>query len=778
MSTSHDPASGNAPEPEGSASADASSKEGGGRRRPRLPHVGAGRPAPRSARLAPQQLRTPRRATRQIPVSLAAALVALGVVYGDLGTSPVYMTKAVLSGQGGLAHVSEPMVLGMCSLVIWTLTLITTVKYVLIAMKADNHGEGGLFALYSLVKRNAKWLIVPGMVGGAAFLADSVLTPSVAISSAVEGLRTIPGVEGTPLAQQGVLMCVSIAIILVLFAIQHTGTTAIGRLFGPVMTLWFGFLAVAGVANFLGDWQMLRAFNPLWGIRFLLSPENRAGVAILGSVFLTITGAEALYSDIGHVGRGNIYATWPLVKLALILNYLGQGSWLLRNAGNGQLAVVEDLNPFFEMLPDLARPVAVVFAVVAGFIASQALVSGSFTMVSDAIKLHWMPRLRVYYPSATKGQIYIPVVNTILCLSCVGTLLLFRTSHNMEAAYGLALTVTMLSTSLLLSSYIRHTWGSTVGAVAYLVIFGSIELTFFASSLTKFFLGGYVTVLFASAILFVMFCWHRSSLVEFGRKLRVSSKEFVRPFATLHADESIDCDFDNLVYLTGDPDLTRLDQNILYSIFSGHPKRSRAWWFVTIVVTDEPYTCEYAVESYGTDYLFRVRLRLGFKVDQNVRLFLRQIAIDLIEEGQLANQDDPYPDFAPHPEVGNFQYVILKDTLTPESVIPSGVDRVAISMKYVLGSVTGSAAQWFGLDCTNPIVEKVPFLVDPQSPPDILRVRVRGQKLSPLVRQDMERSWERAARRARAEGRNEIPRMPRYVGDLHRDVVDEEDDEE
>ena len=716
-----------------------------------------------------QPIRTPRRVTKQIPVSLGAALVALGVVYGDLGTSPVYMTKAVLSGQGGIGHVSEAMVLGMCSLVIWTLTLITTVKYVLIAMKADNHGEGGLFALYSLVRKNAKWLIVPGMVGGAAFLADSVLTPSVAISSAVEGLRTIPGAAVTPLGEQSVLMGITIGIIIVLFAIQHTGTAAIGRAFGPIMASWFGFLALAGIANFAGDWQILRAFNPAWGIQFLLSPENRAGLAILGSVFLTITGAEALYADIGHVGRGNIYVTWPFVKVALILNYLGQGSWMLRHTGDASLAGIEDLNPFFEMLPDFLRTLAVVFAVVAGFIASQALVSGSFTMVADAVKLHWMPRLRTYYPASTKGQIYIPAVNTILCLSCIGVILLFRTSHNMEAAYGLALTVTMLSTSLLLASHLRHTWHTTAGAAAYLVVFGTIELLFFASSLVKFFEGGYVTVLFAAAILFVMFCWHRSSRVELGRKGHFDARSFVPSFRTLHADESIDCDYDNLVYLTGDPDLTRLDENILYSVFQGRPKRARAWWFVTIVVTDEPYTCEYAVESYGTDFLFRVRLRLGFKVDQNVRLFLRQIACDLIENDELGDQNDPYPDFQPHPEVGYFQYVILNNTLTPESVIPDGLDRVAVSVKYLLGQVTGTPAEWFGLESTNPIVENVPFLVDPQTPPDILRVRLRDQEMSERVRAQMERSWRRAADKARAEHRREVPVMPDYVGDLRHD---------
>ena len=715
--------------------------------------------------------RAPRRASHAIPVSVGAALVALGVVYGDLGTSPVYMTKAVLSGQGGLANVDEAMVLGMCSLVIWTLTLITTVKYVLIAMRADNQGEGGLFALYGLVRRNARWLIVPGMVGGAAFLADSVLTPSVAISSAVEGLRAIPAVENTPLAQPGVLMWVSIAIILVLFAIQHAGTDRIGRAFGPVMALWFGFLAVAGVANFAGDWQILRAFDPAWGIRFLLSPDNRAGLAILGSVFLTITGAEALYSDIGHVGRGNIYVTWPLVKVSLILNYLGQGSWLLRHAGDAALMGVEDLNPFFQMLPFGVRPVAVLFAVVAGFIASQALVSGSFTMVSDAVKLHWLPRMRVFYPSASKGQIYVPVVNAILCLSCVGTLLLFRTSHNMEAAYGLALTVTMLSTTVLLASHIRHAWHSTVGSVAYLLFFGSIELAFFASSLTKFFLGGYVTVAFAAVILFVMFCWHRSSTIELSRKRHVPAEEFVPAFARLHDDESIDRDFDNVVYLTGDPDLTRLDRNVLYSVFHGRPKRARAWWFVTIVVCDEPYTCEYAVESYGTDFLFRVRLRLGFKVDQNVRLFLEQIARDLVAQGQLAARDDAYPDFSDHPSPGSFQYVVLTDTLTPESAIPAGIDRVAVSLKYALSRLSGTA-QWFGLECTNPIEENVPFLVDPREPPEILRVRLRGQDLPPAVEAPMRASWRRAAERARAEGRAEVPVMPDCAGDLRRDWPD------
>lgn len=670
-----------------------------------------------------------RKRTRTIPVSVGAALVALGVVYGDLGTSPVYMTKAVVSGQGGIAGMTEDAVLGMLSLVIWTLTLITTVKYVLVAMRADNHGEGGIFSLYSMVRRYARALAIPAMLGGAAFLADSMLTPAVAITSAVEGLRTIPGAGDAVFSSQSTLVIISLVIIGALFLFQQAGTTSIGRLFGPIMTAWFVFIAVAGVVNLAADWSVLRAFNPLYGIRFLLGPENRAGLAVLGSVFLTITGAEALYSDMGHVGRGNIYVTWPVVKVALILNYLGQGAWLIANQGTQSLYGVEDLNPFFEMLLPELRPVAVVFGVVAGVIASQALITGAFTLVSEAARLSWLPPMRIFYPSETKGQLYIPLVNMLLWAGTTAVILIFQTSHNMEAAYGMALTVTMLSTTSLLAVYLWHLERKRVLAVVFALFFGAVEVAFFASSLTKFFHGGYVTVLMAAALLVVMASWETGTRVERSQRKRIEVAELLPSFERLSCDESVPLLAQNLVYLTPDTEIGRIDRDIVYSVFANRPHRARAWWVVTVVAANEPYTREYAVESFGSSVFFRVRIRLGYKVHQHLQVFMRQIMHDMVQTGDLPAQLSPYPDFD-EPDVGDTRYVMVRKVLEPSSSIPSRA-RLAIKVKYAAAALAGSPIQWFGLESTEPIVEAAPLFVKRAPFVPLARVRLRGQVLSP-----------------------------------------------
>ena len=350
-----------------------------------------------------------------IPLSAGMVLVTLGIVYGDIGTSPMYTMKAIIAGNGGLLTMSTDVVLGALSLIIWTLTLITTVKYVMVAMKADNHNEGGIFALYSLVKRSAKWLIIPAMVGGAALLADGILTPAVTVPPVLEGLRTIPAAHAIIGDNQHIVVMITIAILCTLFALQKAGTSTIGKAFGPVMTLWFLFLGAMGVMNMLADISIIRALNPIRGILFLFDSKlNAAGLMVLGSVFLCTTGAEALYSDMGHVGKDNIYASWPFVKVCLILNYLGQGAWLITNHTNESLNAIKDLNPFFEMLPDQIRPFAVVLSALAAIIASQALITGSYSIVSEAIKLDLMPHIKINYPSTTKGQIYIPLVNNIM----------------------------------------------------------------------------------------------------------------------------------------------------------------------------------------------------------------------------------------------------------------------------------------------------------------------------------------------------------------------------
>ena len=696
---------------------------------------------------------------REIPVSVGAALVALGVVYGDLGTSPVYMTKAVVSGQGGLQGMSEEAVLGMLSLVIWTLTLITTVKYVLIAMKADNHGEGGIFSLYSMVRRYFKVLAIPAMLGGAAFLADSILTPAVAITSAVEGLRTIPVLGETVFSVQSTLIVISLVIIGVLFLFQQAGTTSIGRLFGPIMTAWFLFIAVAGVVNLVSDFSVLRAFNPLYGIRFVLSSDNKAGLAILGSVFLTITGAEALYSDMGHVGRGNIYVTWPIVKVALILNYLGQGAWLIANQGNSELYNAPDLNPFFQMLVPELRPVAVVFGVVAGVIASQALITGAFTLVSEAAHLSWMPRMRIFYPSETKGQLYIPFVNVVLWAGTTAVILFFQTSHNMVAAYGLALTVTMLSTTSLLFVYLWKIKGKLLPAIVFAVFFGVVEAAFFASSLTKFFHGGYVTVFMALGLLVVMLSWEAGTRIERSQRQRMEIDKLIPSFERLAKDESVPLMAENLIYLTSDNEMTRVDRDIVYSIFANRPHRAHAYWLVNIVIANEPYTREYSVDSFGTHCVFRVRIRLGYKVNQHLRAFMRQIMGDMVQTGDLDPQLSPYPDFDAH-DVGDCRYVVLHKVLTPESAVPQGA-RLAIKIKYTIRKWVGSPIQWYGLESTGPIVEVMPLFVKQANLMPLSRVRLRGQVLSKQAEEYLAKCRDVAYARELARARDRDLQWPR-----------------
>ncbi len=646
-----------------------------------------------------------------IPLSVGMVLVTLGVVYGDIGTSPMYVMKAIVSGNGGLATVNENMVLGALSLVIWTLTLVTTVKYVLIAMRADNGGEGGIFALYSLVRRYSKWLILPAMVGGATLLADGILTPAVTVTTAIEGLRTIELGQTLIGADQGKVVFITIVIICVLFLAQRAGTSNIGRAFGPVMTVWFTFLGAAGVYNMLmGDLGVLRALNPMYGIMFLASPTNHAGPMILGSVFLATTGAEALYSDMGHVGKANIYASWPFVKACLILNYLGQGAWLLANSSNIELQRISDLNPFFEMLPEGLRPFAVILSTIAAIIASQALITGSFTIVSEAARLNLMPHLKINYPSDTKGQLYIPLINKAMWIGCVGVVLLFQTSSHMEAAYGLAITLTMLMTSILLCFYLSHQLGRRIRAVIFLLFFGLIEIGFFLSSLTKFMHGGYVTLLMATALLAVMLIWRRGTAIERTQTVMLPIKDYVGQLARLRNDENYPLCADNLVFLLNRSSKGCVDRDVLYSILDKYPKRARAYWFVNVLVTDEPHTRLYYVNSVGTDFVFHVTLKLGFKENQRVNTYLRQVVGDLMTSGELPPQEHEYSVYHEPSRVGDFRFCMLRKALTPESDLLH-IDHYVMTAKYAIRRACGSPSQWFGLENSSTLIEYVPLFV-------------------------------------------------------------------
>lgn len=643
-----------------------------------------------------------------IPFSAGAVLISVGVVYGDIGTSPMYVMKSILEGNGGITGTGEVVIYGALSLVIWTIILLTTVKYVLIAMQADNHNEGGIFALYSLVKKCGKWLVFPAMIGGAALLADGILTPAVTVTTAIEGLRSIPWVYKVLGNDQDKIVVITLVIIAALFLVQKAGTSSIGRAFGPVMTLWFLFLAAAGCFHIMGDPGILRALNPLWAVKILVSPDNRMGLMILGSVFLATTGAEALYSDMGHVGRQNIYASWPFVKMCLILNYLGQGAWLLKNRSSGSLGAIPDMNPFFEMLPEEIRPLGVVLGTMAAVIASQALVTGSFTLVSEASRLDLMPHMQIVYPSMIKGQIFIPLVNLVLWISCSVLVLYFRTSAHMEAAYGLAITLTMLMTTLLLFVYLNKIRKKYRSSWLFLLFFGGLEGTFFLSSLSKFKRGGYVALFIAAVLFGIMVVWYRGTAIENSQAVYLKVRDFVGQLGRLRADTGIPIQTDNLVYITKETQVEELDRDILYSVLD-RPKRARAYWFINIQVTDQPYTREYTVENFETDYIFKIQLRLGFKVDQRVNVYLRQIVEELIDSNELPSQEPKYSIYGSG-EVGSFQFCLIRKLLIPESdITPAG--RAAVSLKYAIRRVAGSSARWYGLENSALILEYVPLFI-------------------------------------------------------------------
>ncbi len=636
-------------------------------------------------------------------------LVTIGIVYGDIGTSPLYVMKSIVEGNGGINQINEQFIIGSLSLVIWTITLLTTIKYVLIAMKADNHGEGGIFSLYALVKDCGKWLILPAMLGGAALLADGVLTPAVTVTTAVEGLRSIESMNRFLGSGQWKVVAITLLIITLLFSVQHAGTSRIGKAFGPVMLLWFSFLGVTGLVHVLELPVVLKAFNPIYAVQILLSPYNKLGFMILGSVFLATTGAEALYSDMGHVGRENVYFSWPFVKLCLIANYMGQGAWIIRNQANTALLALEDMNPFFLMLPGLLRPFAVVLSAAAAIIASQALITGSYTLVSEAIRLDLLPHLEIRYPADTKGQLYIGVVNTVLWIGCSAIVLYFRSGARIEAAYGLAITVTMLMTTLLISVYLRKCRHRTLLSFVVLLVFGMIEAVFFISSLSKFTHGGYVTVIVTLLLLILMIIWYRGTQLEKKYSTRLPIREHILSLKALHEDTEIPLLAHNLVYLEGGADPEVMDRDILYSILDKDSKRAQAYWFVSVNVLNEPDTMNYQLETYDTDFIYRIRLNLGFRCSQRINVYLRQIVQDLQARGELPRQDKKYSIYGGS-TVGTFKFCIIHKNVNTKTEL-SSLDEFILNAKYSIRKAAGSKVKWYGLDTSSLILEYVPLIV-------------------------------------------------------------------
>ena len=639
--------------------------------------------------------------------SAAGLLLAIGIVYGDIGTSPLYVMKEIIRGNGGINSISRDYLFGVISLIFWTVTLLTTIKYVYLALKADNHGEGGIFSLYTLLRKTKKWLIVPAMIGGAAILADGMLTPAVTVTSAIEGLRGLPFyVQHFGHSQQNVVL-ITLLILAILFFIQQFGTDLVGKAFGPVMLVWFSFLGLMGLMHLQHDWQILQAIHPKYALELLFSPSNHLGIFILGSIFLATTGAEAVYSDMGHVGRSNIRLSWPFVFICLMLNYMGQVAWLLTLPSNTPLN--ESFNPFFTMMPAAFRFIGIILATLAAIIASQALITGSFTLVSEAIKLKLLPKLQIRYPGKSIGQMYIPTINILLWIGCTLIVLGFQTSSHMEAAYGLAITITMLMTTILLTQFLIWQKIPHLFAYAVLVFFGGIESIFFIASAVKFVHGGYVAVILALLILAIMYIWYQSNEIQERHIRAVSLKKYLPQLQALSKDESVPYYQTNLVFLVPQLSGEKIAQQYIYSILDKKLKRARVYWFVSVVVTDEPYTKKYAVDMLGTDFVVKVQLFLGFRVAQEVNIYLRQIIQDLMASNRLPKQPQKYS-LTPGREVGDFRFVLIREELSNMTQLKRW-ERQILNARLMIKKVTVAPERWFGLQYSDVVHEVIPLNV-------------------------------------------------------------------
>ena len=665
--------------------------------------------------------------TKSKRMSAAGLLIAIGIVYGDIGTSPLYVMKSIVEGNGGIGNVNRDFIVGSISLVLWTVTLLTTVQTVLIALKATNHGEGGIFALYTLVRKRAKWLVLPALIGGAAILADGTLTPAVTVTTAIEGLKGLKFGGNVPVSTQEMVIVITVVILLVLFSIQKMGTSIIGKAFGPIMFIWFTFLGVMGVINMAGDWTIIQAINPVYAIKLLFSPYNKAGIFILGSIFLATTGAEALYSDVGHVGKKNIIGSWPFVFVCLSLNYFGQGVWILNNP-HFQLADGGVLNPFYEMIPINIRLFAIILATIAAVIASQALITGSFTLVAEASGLKFLPRMNINYPSTEKGQIYIPSINKGICVATIAIVLYFQTSAHMEAAYGLSITISMLATTILLYEWLAMKKINPIWNWIFLIFFGVLDIMFMISSLTKFTHGGYVSLFIAGVIGFIMYVWYYGNKVRDKRESRnayVRLDEYTDMLTNLSHDEDYPTYATNLVYMANVKYNKFIKREILYSILDKRPKRAKAYWFVTVNVTNEPYTAEYAVNTYGTKNVINVQLYLGFRKQTSVNVYLRQTVHELIADGTIEAQPQRFTT-TPGRDVGDFSFVIVNDVISPLTKL-TGYEKFMVEARVWLQNLSSNPASWFGLEYADTVVERVPLILGKHQESYIKRIKPKKQ---------------------------------------------------
>jgi KUP system potassium uptake protein len=674
-------------------------------------------------------------------VSAAGLLIALGIIYGDIGTSPLYVFDAIIKSKPGDIRLplNEFLIVGALSCIIWTLTLQTTIKYVVLTLKADNKGEGGIFSLYTLIRRQKKWLVIPAMVGGAALLADGMITPPISVTASVEGLKNIPALTNI---SDNTIIYIVLGILALLFFMQQFGTGSIGKLFGPVMFTWFSMLAVLGLIHISDDLNVFKAFNPYYAIQLLTTYPK--GFWLLGAVFLCTTGAEALYSDLGHCGRGNIRYTWIFVKTCLIIHYLGQGAWLLKqHAGvifadkdvlskvqaeaanipaiaNLKPTFVEIVKPIYGIMPDWFLIPGIIIATAAAIIASQALISGSFTLISEAIRLNLWPKMKIVYPSEAKGQLFIPGINTLLLAGCVSIVLYFRNSGAMEAAYGLAITLCMLATTILFSNYLVSHRIKPATIYLFLFVYLAIEISFLVANLDKFPHGGFVTLLVGGALFAVMYVWYRSRKIKNRYVEFVKLEDYVPKLEELSNDTTVPKYATHLVYMSSANHPKEIEHKIIYSILNGMPKRADIYWFVHVDTLDDPYTCEYEVTHIIPNDIIRVEFRLGFRMAPRINLMFKKVVEDLVANKEV-NVTSRYESQQRNNVTGDFKFIVMEKFLSQDNELPF-FERIIMKLYFWLKELSLSEERSFGLEQSYVHVEKFPLIVAPTTKLKLKRI--------------------------------------------------------
>ena len=648
-------------------------------------------------------------------LSAAGFLIALGIIYGDIGTSPLYVFNSIIKDR----VISEELIKGTLSLIIWTLTLQTTIKYVTLVLRADNRGEGGIFALFALVRRRKKWLVIPAMLGGAALLADGIITPPISITSAIEGLKELPRFHDL---SKATIVYIVLGIICAFFFTQQFGTSRIGKFFGPVMSVWFIMLAGLGLIHISDDISILGALNPYYAIHFLFNYSE--GFWLLGAVFLCTTGAEALYSDLGHCGRENIRISWIFVKTCLLLNYFGQGASLLKyHSGqlmNKEFLTANNINAFYDLMPQWFIGPGVIIATSAAIIASQAMVTGSFTLINEAMRLNLWPRMKTNYPSEAKGQIYIPGINTLLFLGCVGVVLYFRESARMEAAYGLAIITTMIMTTILFANYLVLHRVSPVFIWIFLIIYFIVEAGFLVALMDKFAHGGYITLLIGFLMFAVMYVWFRARKIKNRYVEFVRVEEYIPKLEELSNDTSVPKYATHLVYLTSANNHKEIEHKIIYSILSGKPKRADIYWFIHVDTLDDPYTSEYSVEHIIPNDIIRVEFRLGFRVAPRLNIMFRKVVEDLVLNREV-NITSRYESQQKNNMVGDFQFIVMEKFLSQDNELPF-MEHMIMKLYFWIKEISVTEERSFGLEQSNVLTEKFPLVVAPVSKLKLKRI--------------------------------------------------------